>query len=129
MGTPPQASSGFELLKPGEPVPDAAFLDQDGRKRPFSSFKGSPLVLTFIYTSCPVPTFCPLMDSHFAAMQGKLKDDPALKGVRLLSVSFDPTTDTTTLTVHDTNGNLTETFKLAGDLSASSWIVTDESPK
>ena len=39
--------------------------------------------------------------------------------------SFDITTDTTTLTVHDTNGNLTETFKLAGDLSASLWNVTD----
>ncbi len=39
---------------------------------------------------------------------------------------FDFTTDTTTLTVHDSNGNLTETFKLAGDLSASNWTVTDD---
>ena len=40
--------------------------------------------------------------------------------------SFDSKTDTTTLTVHDTTGNVTETFKLAGDLSASSWTVTDD---
>src|SRR5688572_6565108 len=33
----PSASSGFELLKPGEPVPDTGFVDQSGRKRTFSS--------------------------------------------------------------------------------------------
>src|SRR3989442_3775514 len=37
----PSASSGFELLKPGDAVPDAHFVDQDGRKRDFSSFHGS----------------------------------------------------------------------------------------
>ena len=91
----PAASSGFELLKPGEEVPDAAFLDQDGKKRSFRSFKGSIVVITFIYTRCPFPTFCPLMDRHFAAIQAKLKDDQALaRRVRLVSVSFDPLTDT-----------------------------------
>jgi protein SCO1/2 len=90
----PPASSGFELLKPGEAVPDAQFVDQDGKKRAFSSFKGSPVVITFIYTKCPLPTFCPLMDRHFAAMQTTLKTDPAFKNVHLVSVSFDPITDT-----------------------------------
>jgi len=91
---PPSASSGFELLKPGEPVPDTAFVDQDGKKRTFSSFRGAPVVMTFIYTTCPLPTFCPLMDRHFAAMQKPLKADPALARVRLATVSFDPATDT-----------------------------------
>ena len=50
--------------------------------------------MTFIYTQCPMPTFCPLMDRHFAAIQKTLKDDPALKDVHLVSVSFDPVTDT-----------------------------------
>ena len=76
-------------------MPDATFVDQDGKKRTFSSFKGSPVLVTFIYTKCPMPTFCPLMDQHFAAIQKKLKDDPALKGrVHLVSVSFDPIVDT-----------------------------------
>src|SRR6266542_3902983 len=74
----PSASSGFELLKPGEAVPDAAFVDQDGHKRTFGGFKGSPLVVTFIYTKCPLPTFCPLMDRHFAAMQKPLEADASL---------------------------------------------------
>src|SRR5437773_1849688 len=53
----PAASSGFELLKTGDPVPDAAFVDQDGKKRRFDSFRGSTVVMTFIYTRCPLPTF------------------------------------------------------------------------
>jgi protein SCO1/2 len=90
----PGAASGFELLKPGERVPDAPFVDQNGRKRHFVDFKGSSLVVTFIYTRCPLPTFCPLMDRHFAAMQKPLKEDPALEKAHLVTVSFDPVTDT-----------------------------------
>jgi protein SCO1 len=91
---PPTASSGFELLKPGEAVPDGSFLDQDGKKRRFSAFKGSTVVMTFIYTRCPLPTFCPLMDRHFVTIQKQLKEDPSLKAVHLVTVSFDPATDT-----------------------------------
>lgn len=90
----PAASSGFELVKAGEAVPDGTFLDQDGKKRSFSAFKGTPVVMTFIYTRCPLPTFCPLMDRHFASLQKTMKDDAALKNVQLVTVSFDPTTDT-----------------------------------
>jgi protein SCO1/2 len=90
----PSASSGFELLKPGEALPATTFADQDGRTRTFESFKGSTVVLTFIYTSCPIPTFCPLMDRHFVTLQETIKADPALKQVHLVTVSFDPTTDT-----------------------------------
>lgn len=91
----PSASSGFELLKPGDAVPETKFVDQDGRKRSFQSFKGSAVLITFIYTKCPMPTFCPLMDQHFAAVQKRMSDDPALKGrVHLVSVSFDPIVDT-----------------------------------
>jgi protein SCO1/2 len=91
----PAASSGFELLKPGEAVPDAKFVDQDGRKRGFSSFKGSTVLVTFIYTKCPMPTFCPLMDQHFVTIQTRLHDDAELqRRVRLVSVSFDPIVDT-----------------------------------
>jgi protein SCO1/2 len=90
----PTASAGFELLKPGEAVPNGSFLDQDGKKRSFGAFKGSRVVMTFIYTTCPLPTFCPLMDRHFVAIQKSLQEDPALNDVHLVTVSFDPKTDT-----------------------------------
>jgi protein SCO1/2 len=77
----PTASSGFELLRPGEAVPAGKFLDQDGKARTFDGFKGAPVVMTFIYTECPMPTFCPLLDRNFAAIQnvvdGRAIEDPA----------------------------------------------------
>jgi protein SCO1 len=89
------ASAGFELLKPGEAVPDTSFVDESGARRTLASFKGSTVVLTFIYTRCPMPTFCPLMDRHFATIQKAVARDRALIGrVHLVSVSFDPATDT-----------------------------------
>jgi protein SCO1/2 len=91
---PPSATSGFELLKPGEAVPEVPMIDQDGRKTSVASLKGQAVVLTFIYTQCPLPTFCPLMDRHFVTIQERLKADPALSKVHLATVSFDPITDT-----------------------------------
>jgi protein SCO1 len=90
----PTASSGFELLKPGEQVPDTRFVDQDGKSRTFSDFMGGPVALTFIYTSCPIPDFCPRMDSHFASIQRSIASDPSLGRVHLVSISIDPITDT-----------------------------------
>ena len=90
----PSASSGFELLKEGQPVPATKFVNQDGQPVDMASFKGSVLAITFIYTRCPMPTFCPLMDRHFVTVQTALKKNPTLSNVRLLSVSFDPLTDT-----------------------------------
>lgn len=90
----PTASSGFELLAPGQVVPNAPFVDQDGKKRTFADFKGSRVVLTFIYTRCPLPTFCPMMDRRFASMQAPLEQDASMRDVHLVTVSFDPATDT-----------------------------------
>ena len=76
-------------------MPTVAFVDQDGRPRTFESFKGSTVVLTFIYTSCPMPTFCPLMDRHFVAIQERLKADRGPQGTCTWSPSASiPTTDT-----------------------------------
>src|SRR5262245_39916866 len=47
---PPAASSGFELLKPGDAVPDGPFVDQHAKPMRFADFKGKPLAITFIYT-------------------------------------------------------------------------------
>lgn len=83
------------LIEPGTPVPDADFVDQDGRERKLADWRGKTTVVTFIYTRCPLPDFCPLMDRNYAAVQASLKEDPALAGrVQLVSVSFDPDHDT-----------------------------------
>ena len=37
-----------------------------------AQFKGEPLVFTFFFTSCPFPTYCPLLSRHFQDTQEKL---------------------------------------------------------
>ncbi len=84
-----------DLLEPGSEVPDAALIDQDDRRRSLSEWRGSLLLVTFIYTSCPLPNFCPLMDQNFSTIQRAVAEEPALAGkVRLVSISFDPDHDT-----------------------------------
>jgi protein SCO1 len=91
------AQPAVDLLKPGDEVPDAPFVDQDGRNRGFASFRGSIVLLTFIYTRCPLPDFCPLMDGHFATIQQTVVTNPRWRQgppIRLVTVSFDPANDT-----------------------------------
>ena len=89
------ASSGFELLREGDAVPDQPLVDETGRTRRLGDWRGRAIAITFIYTRCPIPTFCPMMDRHFAAVQKEVRGDPALAArVKLVSVSFDPAYDT-----------------------------------
>ena len=83
------------MLPPGHPVTDAAFVDAQGKSRRLAEWRGRVLAVTFIYTRCPLPDFCPLMDRHFASVQQAVESDPQLRDkVHLLSVSFDPGYDT-----------------------------------
>jgi protein SCO1/2 len=83
------------LLDPGDEAPDTAFVDQDDRRRSLAEWRGRHVLLTFIYTRCPLPTFCPLMDQNFATIQRAVAEDAVLRGqIQLISVSFDPEHDT-----------------------------------
>lgn len=69
-------------------------MDERGQTVQLSSWRGSAVAVTFIYTRCPLPQFCPMLDRRFAEAQTLAAADPALAGrVRLLSVSFDPDGD------------------------------------
>jgi protein SCO1/2 len=90
------------VLEVGDPLPDVSLIDQDDRRRSLGEWRDGPVVVTFIYTRCPLPNYCPLMDRHFATMQRQVAADPALRGqVRWVSISFDPDYDTpAVLTAH-----------------------------
>jgi protein SCO1/2 len=90
------------ILDVGDVMPDTALIDQNDRRRSLSEWRGSPVLVTFIYTRCPLPNYCPLMDRHFGTIQRTVAGDPALKGnLQLISISFDPEFDTpTVLTAH-----------------------------
>jgi protein SCO1 len=90
---PPGAAAPIAVA--GDEAPDADLVDETGRPRRLSDWRGSVVAVTFIYTRCPVPNFCPLMDRNFLAVQRALDADPHLgRRARLLSVSFDPEFDT-----------------------------------
>ncbi len=82
------------MLMPGERVPDVTLINQDGRTIRLSDFAGKALLVTFIYTRCPMPNFCPRLSSQFAKIHDELKKNPSdYSKTHLLTVSFDPKYD------------------------------------
>ncbi len=89
------STPGVKYLAPGDDVPNQAFVDQDGRARDFNNIRRDrAMAITFIYTKCPIPTFCPAMDRQFAEAQALIAERGLQEKAGLLSVSFDPKNDT-----------------------------------
>jgi len=83
------------MLMPGEKVPDVPLVNQDGQTIHLKDFSGKAVLVTFIYTRCPVPTFCPRLSSQFARIHNELKTTPDdYSKTQLLTISFDPKYDT-----------------------------------
>jgi protein SCO1/2 len=79
----------------GDAVPNFRLLNQSGRNISLLEFKGKVLVVTFIYTRCPLADYCPRMSRNFAEIDKALAGDRALyRKTHLLSISFDPAYDT-----------------------------------
>jgi protein SCO1/2 len=97
-GTPdPHATPGPRAHEPqpGDAMPDVALVDQDGRPLRLAGLRGKAVALTFVFTRCPMPEFCPLLMTKFAAAQALLAKEPGLAArTRLLTISFDPAHDT-----------------------------------
>ena len=80
---------------PGDEVPDFSLINQDGKPIKLSQYRGRALVLTFIYTRCPLPDYCPLMTANFSEIEKTLKANPEMYSkTHLLSISVDPEYDT-----------------------------------
>jgi protein SCO1/2 len=85
----------YHVPAPGDVVPDFKLRNQDGRPIHIGQFNGKALVITFIYTRCPSPDFCPRVTRNFALLDKQLAANPALYAkTHLLSISFDPEHDT-----------------------------------
>ncbi|MGI4852570.1 MAG: SCO family protein [Janthinobacterium lividum] len=87
--------SNYHVPTPGDVVPDFHFINQDDKQVSIKDFRGKSLLITFIYTRCPLGDFCPKMSRNFAEIQTALRKDSALLDrSQLLSLSFDPGFDT-----------------------------------
>jgi protein SCO1/2 len=91
-GTP--RPSEVARLREGDEMPIFSLTNQDGKPVNLDKFRGHPLVLTFVFTRCPVPNFCPRMSSNFAELQAAIKGgNGSLSATHLLSITLDPAFD------------------------------------
>jgi protein SCO1 len=85
----------YHVPTAGDAVPDFKLVNENGRTIHMAQFKGRVVLLTFIYTRCPLADYCPRMNKNFAEIDKALEADPKLdKATHLLSISFDPKFDT-----------------------------------
>lgn len=98
-----QSANGMPAARPGaehypqvgEQAHDFHLTTQDGRPVTLATYKGKPLLVDFIYTRCPLPQFCPLLNVKFAEVAHALQDHPSdYSPAQLLTVSIDPEHDT-----------------------------------
>jgi protein SCO1/2 len=93
--TPSFSAERDARLKEGDQMPRFSLTDQNGQGISLDTFRGQPFVLTFVFTRCPVPNFCPRMSNNFEELQTAIKTGSAtLATTRLLSITLDPDYDT-----------------------------------
>jgi protein SCO1/2 len=89
------AAPSVTMAKEGDEVPNFTLRNQSNREIHVRDYRGKALLLTFIYTRCPVPEYCTLMSDNFAQVDRALGQDPEVyEKTHLLSISIDPAYDT-----------------------------------
>ena len=96
---PPQSASlrrvrDVDSLGPGDRLPEYSLTNQFGQSFSTARFKGQALAITFLFTRCPFPNFCPRMAANFEETQRKLlSSQRGRTNWQLLTISFDPEFD------------------------------------
>ena len=89
-----QQSPAIPVLVPvGARIPDFDLVDQNGAGVSLASLKGKVVAVTFIYTRCPLPDYCPRMVENFRAIRNRFAARMD-RDLVLLTISFDPKYDT-----------------------------------
>ena len=95
QSTDTSPTTGIPEAKEGDEVPDFTMVNQDGKDIRLHNFNGKALLLTFIYTRCPLPEYCNLMSTNFADVDRALEKQPDVYAkTQLLSITIDPEYDT-----------------------------------
>jgi protein SCO1/2 len=81
------------LVPVGARVPDFALVDQSGETVSLAALQGKVVAVTFIYSRCPLPDYCPRMVENFKAVRQRFAERMD-RDLVLLTVSFDPQYDT-----------------------------------
>jgi protein SCO1/2 len=81
------------LVSVGSSVPDFELTDQSGGAVALSALKGKVVAVTFIYSRCPLPDYCPRMIENFKVVRQRFAARMD-RDLVLLTISFDPKYDT-----------------------------------
>jgi len=83
----------ISLALEASPIPDVHGTDQAGRPFSVHSLKGSYILISFVFSSCPMPKMCPLTMRLNQKVQLLWKKDIP-HPLKLLIVTLDPEGDT-----------------------------------
>jgi protein SCO1/2 len=81
------------LVPVGTAMPDFELTDQTARPVALSALKGKVVAVTFIYSRCPLPDYCPRMVENFKALRARFAARMD-RDLVFLTISFDPRYDT-----------------------------------
>jgi len=92
----PRVSTNFTAsVRSKNPLRDYKFTNELGQTVSLSDFHGQAIALTFFFTRCPIPEYCPRLSRNFEEVERKLSAMAnAPTNWHLLSVTFDPAHDT-----------------------------------
>ena len=100
-GTAPELKVAENTLPPPAPphhnraLLDFKFTDELGRPVSVNDFRGQALAITFFFTRCPIPDYCPRLSRNFQEASQRLAAMPgAPTNWHFLSITFDPEFDT-----------------------------------
>ena len=76
------------------PLRTFKFTNELGQAVALDDFKGNALAITFFFTRCPIPDYCPRLSKNFQQAQAQLASMPnAPTNWHLLSITIDPEFD------------------------------------
>lgn len=95
-----KARSTISRVRAGDAVPELNLIDERNQLLTRGSLLGHHTLITFIFTRCPVPEFCPAMAIKFGSVQQAIKrssNTEVTANLRLLSITLDPDFDRPTV--------------------------------
>ncbi len=110
----------------GRIVDDYALIDAEGKVLTLAEFRGKPLVISPIYTSCPM--VCPTTTQHLVKAVSRARKVFGPDQFAVLTVSFDPRRDTPTRLaafMNDQNVNLADWRIAVGDQATTERFMAD----
>lgn len=121
----PKADRGYERIEANEPAPAFTLTSQDAKRVSLKDLRGTPVVLTFLYTTCT--NVCPLLLHTMTSSEQRLSQAER-RAVRFVGITVDPRRDTPERLKAYMNEHGLDAARwllLTGSLSEATRVATD----